>query len=85
MPLIGRNEDPADRRKAKVQERSFCSCSLKAHDYDQLHSITDVNSDILDSIFNFFSYYNGKENKTLELLGIGSNAEAHELINKAKI
>jgi inorganic pyrophosphatase len=69
--------------KKTIRNDRFLAVPVKADEYDHIRKISDINKETLSSIMNFFSYYNGKEEKVLKLIGYGTEKEAQKLIKHA--
>ncbi len=81
--LIGVLEAEQSEGKETLRNDRLVAVAKDAHDYRDVCSLSDVNSNLLKELEHFFISYNEMRGKTFKLLGARGPKRAHKLLEKA--
>jgi inorganic pyrophosphatase len=66
-----------------IRNDRLVAVASKAHDYQHIHTLKDVNENLLKELEHFFKSYNEAEGKEFTLLGVKGPSRARNLVAKS--
>lgn len=81
--LIGVLEMEQSEGKKKVRNDRLIAVAKDAHDYRDLRTLHDINSNLLEELEHFFASYNQMRGKMFKLLGSRGPKHARKLLERA--
>ncbi|HEX4000160.1 MAG TPA: inorganic diphosphatase [Pirellulales bacterium] len=81
--LIGVIEAEQIEGKKKIRNDRLIAVATDAHDYRDVRSLDDINSNLLEELEHFFASYNEMRGKVYKLLGGRGPKQARKLLERA--